>query len=715
MQHSIQNTTVLRSAKNCRDRVVAAITLATLVAVGRAAATLFIGFLLALCPRPADGATTTVMVGDGGFFFVPSSVTIGVGDTVQWTWSASGHSSTAGTPDQPSGVWDSGVLNQGATFSHTFPAAGSFPYFCTPHGACCGMIGSVTVSAPTPTPTPTPTPSQLANNSTLAMVGNGDSISIEEFVIQGNQPKKVIVRGIGPSLAALGVPDSFADPVLSLYASNGTLVATNDNWKDTQQAEIEATGIAPTNDLESAIVATLDPGTYATALIGKNNLVGRGLNEIYDLEPWNSVITAIGARDNALTGDDVVTSGFVLIGNQPQSFLLRALGPSLVGSGVPAALADPQLELHDGNGTIIATNDNWKDTQETEIIATGIPPTNDLESAILGTFYPGAYTIIVSGKNGGTGVTFAEIYTLPYSGGPMNPAPVPIPSPTPTPTPEPTGDPTPTPTPTPTPSPVAKSLNISTRAKVESGEDVMIGGFIITGDAPKKVIVRAIGPSLAPLGVNGAVADPVLELHGPDGSLIASDDNWKDNPDQALLIQASGISPQNDLESAIVATINPAGYTAIVSGKNGTSGVALVEVYDLDQNGDSQLANISTRSFVQTGDDVAIGGFILGGADNGPDVIIRAIGPSLSNLGVSNALSDPTLELRDGNGMLIAFDDNWQDDPAQAAQIAAAGFAPQNALEPAIAITLSPGPYTAIIAGKNGTTGVGLVEIYNLQ
>ena len=143
------------------------------------------------------------------------------------------------------------------------------------------MIGSVTVSAPTPTPTPTaspsptpsPTPSltQLAQRATRAVVGNGDSISIEEFVIQGNQPKKVIVRGIGPSLAAFGVPDPLADPVLSLYASNGTLVATNDNWKDTQQAEIEATGLAPTNDLESAIVATLDPGTYATALIGKNN------------------------------------------------------------------------------------------------------------------------------------------------------------------------------------------------------------------------------------------------------------------------------------------------------------------------------------------------------------------------------------------------------------------------------------------------------------
>jgi hypothetical protein len=237
------------------------------------------------------------------------------------------------------------------------------------------------------------------------MVGNGDSISIEEFVIQGSQPKKVIVRGIGPSLAAFGVPDPLADTVLSLYASNGTLVATNDNWKDTQQAEIEATGLAPTDDLESAIVATLDPGTYATALIGKNNVVGTGLNEIYDLEPDNSVITAIGARDNALIGDDVVFSGFVVQGTQPRSFLLRTLGPSLTGYGVTGALADPQLELHDGGGTLIATKDNWKDTQEAEIVATGIPPTNDLESAILVTLNPGAYTMVVSGNNGGIGVT----------------------------------------------------------------------------------------------------------------------------------------------------------------------------------------------------------------------------------------------------------------------------------------------------------------------
>ena len=140
-----------------------------------------------------------------------------------------------------------------------------------------------------------------------------------------------------------------------------------------------------------------------------------------------------------------------------------------------------------------------------------------------------------------------------------------------------------------------------------------------------------------------------------------------------------------------------------------------MEIYDLDQGGGSQLANIRTRSVVQTGEDVAIGGFILGGSDNGPSVIIRAIGPSLSDLGVSNALADPALELHDGNGMLIAFDDNWQDNPAQAAEITAAGIAPRSDLESAIAMTLAPGQYTAIVSGRNGGTGVGLVEVYNLQ
>jgi hypothetical protein len=282
-------------------------------------------------------------------------------------------------------------------------------------------------------------------------------------------------------------------------------------------------------------------------------------------------------------------------------------------------------------------------------------------------------------------------------------------------TPTPTPTPSPTPTPTATPIPPATSLNMSTRSLVQTGDNVMIGGFIVTGNAPKKVIVRALGPSLQKSGLTGVLADPILELHGPNGSLIASDDNWRDNPDQALQIQASGIPPQNDLESAIVASLPPAGYTAIVSGKSNGTGLGLVEVYDLDQNSSSKLANMSTRARVETGNNVVIGGFILGGNNGSPQIIVRAIGPSLAQLGINNPLADPTLELRDGNGMLLAFDNDWRDNPAQATQISAAGLAPRNDLEAAIAMTLPPGTYTAIVAGRSGGTGIGLVEIYNLQ
>ena len=287
---------------------------------------------------------------------------------------------------------------------------------------------------------------------------------------------------------------------------------------------------------------------------------------------------------------------------------------------------------------------------------------------------------------------------------------------TPTPTPTATATPTPTATASPTPgSTPARSLNISTRSRVQTGDNAMIGGFIISGNASKRVILRALGPSLSGSGVADFLADPLLELHGPDGSLIAANDNWKENPEQALQIQASGIPPQHDLEAAIVATLQPAGYTAIVRGKANATGVGLVEVYDLDQNAESTLANISSRAVVDTDENVVIGGFFLGGSDRNAQVIIRAIGPSLAQNGVANAIADPTLELRDGNGLLIAFNDNWQDNPAHAAQLVAAEVQPRDDREAAIAQTLPPGAYTAIVAGRAGGTGVGLVEIYNLR
>jgi glucose/arabinose dehydrogenase len=257
----------------------------------------------------------------------------------------------------------------------------------------------------------------------------------------------------------------------------------------------------------------------------------------------------------------------------------------------------------------------------------------------------------------------------------------------------------------------SQALNISSRSRVASGDNVMIGGFIITGNANKRVIIRAIGPSLQQFNVPSPLADPVLELHDSAGALITLNDNWRDT--QEAEIVNSQLAPTNDLESAIIATLQPGAYTSIVGGNNGASGVGLVEVYDLDLAAGSKLANISTRSFVRTGDNRLIGGFILGGNGGAANVIVRAIGPSLTQFGI-NALADPTLELRDSNGAVILADDNWQDDSNQAAQITASGLAPSNPLESAISTSLLPGAYTAIVAGKNGGTGIGLVEIYSI-
>jgi hypothetical protein len=301
---------------------------------------------------------------------------------------------------------------------------------------------------------------------------------------------------------------------------------------------------------------------------------------------------------------------------------------------------------------------------------------------------------------------------------PSTPTPTPTATPA-TPTPSPTVTPaTPTPTPSPTASPsptAARALNISTRLRVEGGNNVLIGGFIISGHAPKTVAVRGIGPSLTGFGVSDALADPTLELRAANGTLLVQNDNWQDNPAHAAQLTALGFALHDPSESGLIATLDPgASYTAILAGKNSGTGVGLVEIYDASQAADSQLANISTRGFVQTGSNVMIGGFILGGGNN-TQVAVRGIGPSLGQFGLSPVLADPTLELHDGNGALLVLNDDWQDNPAQAAQLSAHGFALQNPKESGIFTSLPPGAFTAILAGKNGGTGIGLVEIYNVH
>jgi N-acetylneuraminic acid mutarotase len=260
----------------------------------------------------------------------------------------------------------------------------------------------------------------------------------------------------------------------------------------------------------------------------------------------------------------------------------------------------------------------------------------------------------------------------------------------------------------------AQALNISTRLRVETGNNVLIGGFIINGTAPKNIAVRGIGPSLTQFGVPDALADPVLELHDSSGALVQQNDNWQDDPSQAGQLSTLGLAPQNPSESGIVASVSPAAYTAILAGKNGGTGVALVEIYDTNSSADSQLANISTRGFVLTGNNVMIGGFVLGGANN-THVVVRGLGPSLAQFGLSPVLDDPTLELRDSNGALLVSNDNWQDDPVSAAQLTARGLAPTNPAESGILVSQYPGAFTAILAGKNGGTGIGLVEVYNVH
>lgn len=259
--------------------------------------------------------------------------------------------------------------------------------------------------------------------------------------------------------------------------------------------------------------------------------------------------------------------------------------------------------------------------------------------------------------------------------------------------------------------PPGKLLNISTRLRVQTGDAVLISGFIITGSEPKTVMIRAIGPTLSAAGVPGALQNPTLTLFQGAAQLEANDD-WFES--QAEEKRATGLQPTFSTESAILRTLPPGSYTAVVRGKNGTTGVGVVEVYDLSAASNSKLANVSTRGFVETDSNVMIGGFIAGHpASADVPVIVRAIGPSLASFGVPAPLADPVLSLYDANGNLIAENDNWRD--TNDAAINASGFAPSNNAESAILISRPPGNTTAIVRDKNGGNGNALVEVYRLN
>jgi len=262
--------------------------------------------------------------------------------------------------------------------------------------------------------------------------------------------------------------------------------------------------------------------------------------------------------------------------------------------------------------------------------------------------------------------------------------------------------------------PPSQAVNLSTRLRVLTADKVGIGGFIITGTAPKRLLIRALGPSLAQFGLSNLLADPTITLNGPAGFTPITNDNWPSS--QRAEIEASGLAPANESESAIVATLSPGNYTAVLSGANGGIGTGILEIYDLDFATDSKLANISTRAFVGTGDDIVIAGFTVGNAAGFDNLIVRGLGPSLTLSSVSGVLNDPKLEVRNANGATLAANDNWVQSP-QMTDISESGLAPPFSQESAVSLVLGPGAYTALLSGVatpfSNPTGVALVEVYS--
>jgi hypothetical protein len=264
---------------------------------------------------------------------------------------------------------------------------------------------------------------RLANISTRALCQTGDAVLVTEFITQGTGSESFVSRGLGPSL--VNVPNALQDPIITLFNARGDHLDFNNNWmQNPDKQEIIDTGLAPNFRREAAIIDTLAPGVYTAVEQGAKHSVGDGLIEIFDLLDGGLELSAVGTRAFISTGDDVMISSIIITGTDSLPLLIRTLGPSLAAVGLTDVLQDPTLELHDGNGALIASNDNWKDTQQIEIEATGLAPTNDLESAIVLTVPPGLYTAVVAGFGGTTGLGFVQFYSLAAPIRELNPAPI---------------------------------------------------------------------------------------------------------------------------------------------------------------------------------------------------------------------------------------------------------------------------------------------------
>ena len=497
----------------------------------------------------------------------------------------------------------------------------------------------------------------------------GDNVGIGGFIITGSAPKHVLLRAIGPSLIRFGITDALADPVLELHGPGAFVTIINDNWRDTQQAAIEADGIPPTHDLESAIDATLAPGAYTAIVKGKNNTSGVALVEVYDLAQFDAGVLygGLGGHNNG----DSTNDGALVTVNQTTGAV------TIVGHpiGTPPITRISGLSF-DSAGNLYAS---------TLAPAGGFPPPSGPRVSNLITLNrTGALltsTAITVGV-GGPQLAIADLATQPgtntlfgitnpdgAAGGP--------------------GD--------------LYSINKSTGVATLIGNTGLF--FNSIAFAPDGTLYLAAA-NLDP--ATGTLIDKALKTINPSTAAVLTSVSTT-HFFGALGIRSDGTIFGGTGDEHELYTINPTTGAETLIGDTGSTFVGDI-AFGVPA---SKLANISTRAFVSTGENIVIAGFILGRNSGVDRIIVRGMGPSLTAAGVPNVLANPTLELRDADGVLISSNNDWQDNPAQAAIVTAAGLAPSNNLESAIAATLPPGLYTALLAGLNNGTGIGLVEVYD--
>jgi autotransporter-associated beta strand protein len=552
---------------------------------------------------------------------------------------------------------------------------------------------------------------------------------------QVNSPTKtgsaVLPAGLSFTANSDGTATIAGTPTTATAQPDVFFVIANNGQQTTQQFSLTVVAAPFAPLITSADTTTFTvgaAGSFAVTasaspppVISASGNLPNGLSYSFDSSSHGGAISGTAAIGTGGTYPITVTATNGITPDATQNFTL------VVHEAPSITSANSTTFAVGSNGVFSVTATGYPaPTFSVDTLPAGVTLTNngDATATVGGTPDPGTggvYTITITAGNGVV-PDATQSFTLTVTEAQATPTPTATATATATVTPTATASPIPTPTATPTPSatvPPGRPLNISTRGNVGTGENVLIGGFIVRGSAPKKVAVRAIGPSLTALGVAGALADPMLELHSGQTTIAANDD-WKTNVNAAEIV-SEGLAPTVDAESVIIATLDPgptgvASFTAIVSGKNSSFGVALVEVYDLDSSGASELANISTRGVVQPDPGVLIGGFIVGGkAGDNSTILVRAIAPSLKDSGVANALPDPTLSIHNAQGETLISNDDWANDPQQAAAITATGVPPTDSRESAIIAGFAPGNYTAVVAGKNGASGVALVEAYHIK